>query len=151
MIDFLQTANLLRGLIAHADALVAVLDQETQALIEGDLSAMAAAAAAKDALSQKLDSGQRELSAHLQDQSLAGAIAAAGDVARAECEPLHNLLKARLADCRHRNAVNGKVVHRSRQSIAELARILSGTDADPIYTANGKKRSVHDGHALAHA
>lgn len=67
-----------------------------------------------------------------------------------ELEPLHTSLTGVATRCRHHNAVNGKVVHRSRQSVAELARILSGTDADSIYTARGTQRQFGEGHAITH-
>jgi flagellar biosynthesis/type III secretory pathway chaperone len=69
---------------------------------------------------------------------------------RGEFEPLHTSLMRLATQCRHHNAVNGKVVHRSRQSVAELARILSGTDADSIYTAQGTQRQFGEGHAITH-
>jgi len=40
---------------------------------------------------------------------------------RDKVEPLHTLLTTLAWECRHYNAVNGKVIHRSRQSVAELA------------------------------
>jgi len=69
---------------------------------------------------------------------------------RGQLEPLHTSLTRVATQCRHHNAVNGKVVHRSRQSVAELARILSGTDADSIYTARGTQRQFGEGHAITH-
>jgi flagellar biosynthesis/type III secretory pathway chaperone len=56
-------------------------------------------------------------------------------------EAPHTLLTTLARECRHYNAVNGKVIDRSRQSVAELARTLSGTNADSTYTARGIQRA----------
>jgi len=65
-------------------------------------------------------------------------------------EAPHTLLTTLAWECRHYNAVNGKVIDRSRQSVAELARTLSGTNADSTYTARGIQRAYSNGLPITH-
>ncbi len=143
--------SLIERLIGHATDLQGALESESDALAAADFQRIADAASHKDSITRALEHTQRSLEASLSGRSLRDTIAAASPSVHAELEPLHTLLKDRLDQCRHRNAVNGKVVHRSRQSIAELSRILTGTHAAPTYTATGRQHSSHDGHPLAHA
>jgi flagellar biosynthesis/type III secretory pathway chaperone len=142
-------AEFLEALIAQSDTLLNSLTREYEALAVGDAETIATAAADKDRLGRTLEELQRELARLLDGRSLRRAIAEAPESERTELELRHTLLKTQLTECRHRNAVNGKVVHRSRQSVAELIRILSGSDANAIYTASGRKRSGQDGQPLA--
>jgi len=69
---------------------------------------------------------------------------------RDKLESLHTLLMTLAWEWRHYNAVNGKVIDRSRQSVAELARTLSGTNADSTYTARGIQRAYSNGVPITH-
>ena len=69
---------------------------------------------------------------------------------RDKLESLHTLLMTLAWEWRHYNAVNGTVIHRSRQSVAELARILSGTNVDSTYTARGTQRPYSGGLPITH-
>lgn len=142
---------LIERLIGDANELVVALQSESDALTAADFQLIAAATTHKDNVTRALEHSQRSIETALCGRSLRDTIATASTSVQAELEPLHTLLKARLEECRHRNAVNGKVVHRSRQSIAELSRILTGTHAAPTYSAAGRQHSSHDGHPLAHA
>lgn len=146
-----ELGALIERLIGHAGDLQNALQSETDALAAADFQLIADAAAHKDGITRALEHTQRALEVALRGRTLRDTIATASPAVQAELEPLHTLLKDRLEQCRHRNAVNGKVVHRSRQSIAELSRILTGTHAAPTYTANGRQQSSHDGQPLAHA
>ena len=137
-----QTLQLLIDQFAH---LRDVLSNEADALERRDADALLAAAGAKQDCAIAINRLEDRLSAALQGISLRDLLKNASPAERQNLEPLHTSLTTLAWECRHYNAVNGKVIHRSRQSVAELARILSGTDADSTYTARGTTRAFGDG------
>ena len=143
--------TLLDALTAHCEALAQSLAAESDALVAHDLVALGACAAEKDRIARLIRASEKPLDGLLAGQTVTQFIAQLGTDARSALEARHARFKALAEMCRHQNAVNGKVIHRSRQSVAELARILSGQDADPIYTARGTTRPTTDGHSLAQA
>ena len=129
------------------DALVLLVDQfarlrdilsnESDALVRRDADGLLAAACDKQDCADAITRLENRLSAALNGITLRDVLKHAPAAERAKLEPLHTSLTTLAWECRHYNAVNGKVIHRSRQSVAELARILSGTDADSTYTSRG--------------
>jgi flagellar biosynthesis/type III secretory pathway chaperone len=132
-------------------ALKTLLDEEAGALAERALERIADITARKEALARDLEGDQRELAGLLAGRTVREFTRTVGHDAGNRLDALHESVRGLADACRHQNAVNGKIIHRSRQSCAELARILSGTDADPLYTAHGRARRAGDGHALASA
>ena len=128
-----------------------ILSNESDALVRRDADALLAAAGAKHDCAVAIGRLEDRLSAAVAGASLRDVLKQAPAAERAELEPLHTSLTTLAWACRHYNAVNGKVIHRSRQSVAELARILSGTDADSTYTARGTTRAFGDGMPITQA
>jgi len=139
----------LEVLIAHCEALERCLARETEALPSRDLMQLGACAEEKEHIARMVRAAEKPLDALLAGRTVREFIAEVGGASQSALETRHARLKALAENCRHQNAVNGKVIHRTRQSLAELARILSGHDADPIYTARGTTRPTSDGHSLA--
>ena len=139
----------LDALIQHCEALAQCLASESDALIQRDLMQLGACAETKERIARMIRASEKPLDVLLEGHSVTEFIAQLGTGAQSALEARHARLKALAETCRHQNAVNGKVIHRTRQSLAELARILSGHDADPIYTARGTTRPTTDGHSLA--
>jgi flagellar biosynthesis/type III secretory pathway chaperone len=131
----------LEQLIDQFSLLKQILAGESDALDKRDPDALLAAAGAKHACAVQIGLLEEQLNRDLDGAPLRGLLTRLDLRERAIFEPLHTSLTTLAWECRHYNAVNGKVIHRSRQSVAELARILSGTDADSIYTARGTKRA----------
>ena len=144
-------ARLLDALTQHCESLARCLAAESDALGTRDLMQLGACAEEKERIARMVRASEKPLDELLAGRSVSEFIACLGSSAQAELEARHARLKTLADGCRHQNAVNGKVIHRTRQSLAELARILSGQDADPIYTARGTKRQTSDGHSLAQA
>jgi flagellar biosynthesis/type III secretory pathway chaperone len=128
-----------------------VLSSESDALEHRDPDALLSAASAKQDCATAINGLETRLSVALNGISLRDLLKHASPAERENLEPLHTSLTTLAWECRHYNAVNGKVIHRSRQSVAELARILSGADADSTYTARGTTRAFGDGMPITHA
>ena len=132
----------LEQLVDQFSALKQILADESDALHRRDPDALLSAAGAKHACAVQIGQLEEQLARELAGSPLRDMLVHFESHEREILEPLHTLLTTLAWECRHYNAVNGKVIHRSRQSVAELARILSGTDADSIYTARGTQRPV---------
>jgi flagella synthesis protein FlgN len=130
----------LEQLIEQFSLLKTILADESDALERRDPDALLTAAGTKHACAVQIGQLEAELDRSLDGTPLRSLLTLIGREERGKLEPLHTLLTTLAWECRHYNAVNGKVIHRSRQSVAELARILSGTDADSTYTARGTQR-----------
>jgi len=143
----------LEALIQQFTLLKQTLADESDALDRRDPDALLAAAGAKHACAVQIGQLEDQLARELGGTRLRELIPRLGANERDIVEPLHTSLTTLAWQCRHYNAVNGKVIHRSRQSVAELARILSGTDADSTYTARGTTRgygtSFSDGQSIS--
>ena len=130
----------LERLIEQFSRLKQILADESDALDRRDPDALLNAAGAKHACAVQIGQLEEQLNRDLDGAPLRDLLKGFDAYQRRIFEPLHTSLTTLAWECRHYNAVNGKVIHRSRQSVAELARILSGTDADSTYTARGTKR-----------
>ena len=140
MIDDLK--HTLELLIEQFVRLKTILGDESDALERRDPDALLTAAGDKHGCAVQIGQLEAQLSHALNGTSLREMLKRASPADRERYEPLHTSLTTLAWECRHYNAVNGKVIHRSRQSVAELARILSGSDGDSIYTARGTTRSA---------
>ncbi len=141
----------LEQLIEQFALLKQVLADESDALERRDPDALLRAAGTKHECAVQIGRLEDQMSRSLNGKSLRSALAHLDQAERDKLEPLHTSLTTLAWACRHYNAVNGKVIHRSRQSVAELARILSGTNADSTYTARGTQRAYSDGLPITHA
>ncbi len=135
----------LEHLIEQFTALKTILGDESDALERRDPDGLLAAAGRKHDCAVRIARLEDDLRDALGGVSLHETLQRASAAQRAMYEPLHTSLTTLAWECRHYNAVNGKVIHRSRQSVAELARILSGSDGESIYTARGTRLHHGDG------
>jgi flagellar biosynthesis/type III secretory pathway chaperone len=113
------------------------LEDERAALIARDLDHITSAADRKNALAAELKRLQAELSARGRDLD--------------KTDLLHNSVRSLLAECHEQNLVNGRIVRRSQQSVRELARILTGHEAEPLYDARGIERALPTGTSITEA
>lgn len=126
-------------------ALIALLNDERDALIHHDGARLEALS------SQKLDVcnhiSQRLAAAPALGQKIAQA--AAGETqADSQFDPSHILLAQLAMQARDYNLVNGKILHRSQQSVREILGIMSGQSIDGLYGQSGQqdaKGSAHSG------
>lgn len=117
-------------------ALIALLNDERDALIHHD-------GARLEALSAK----KLEVCNHINEQ-LAAAPALGQKIARAaaretqadsQFDPSHVLLAQLATQARDYNLVNGKILHRSQQSVREILGIMSGQSIDGLYGQSGQQ------------
>lgn len=67
-------------------------------------------------------------------------------------KPRWETLQSQMQNCKDSNAVNGKIIHRSRQQIDTLLGLLQGNEnSGKIYTHSGKAQSVNRNATLAKA
>ncbi len=130
----------LEALVDQFTRLKQTLADEGDALSHRDPDALLNAAGEKHACAVQIGQLEEQLARDSRGTPLRALLADCEPSEREILEPLHTSLMTLAWECRHYNAVNGKVIHRSRQSVAELARILSGTDADSTYTARGTRQ-----------
>lgn len=113
--------------------LLEVLRDERQVLVARSLSELERLTAEKARLCQQLDAAVAGLGAVSLDEQ----IEALPPSWRSRLAPRREQLRALAAEVQKCNAVNGKIVHRSQQSVRELMHLMSGTDTEPLYSAQG--------------
>ena len=70
---------------------------------------------------------------------------------RTELDRLHTSLLELADRAQEYNAVNGKIVRRSQQSVRDLIHIISGMDAEVLYGHQGQTMASAQGTAIARA
>jgi flagellar biosynthesis/type III secretory pathway chaperone len=113
--------------------LLDVLARERQALVNRALPELDGITAEKARLCSNLDAAVADLG----PIPLRRQIDAFPSSRRQTLEPMHQRLLDLAAETQKCNAVNGKIVHRSQQSVRELMHLMSGTDTDPLYSSQG--------------
>ena len=111
-------------------ALLALLDEEREAITAHDGSALDVLVADKNQLCQ-------EIAALLAE---APELTARQNVD--ELEEDHKRLLELAQTARDSNLVNGKILHRSQQSVREILSILSGKSLDGLYGQSGQQTAV---------
>ena len=135
------------NLIELCTALKDVLAKERQCLADRDLEVLAQATQAKTALCAQIDAAVASLGPAPISEQLANLDPAEADAVR----PLHSTLIALAQANRDYNAANGKIVHRSQQSVRELINMLSGSEAEVLYQQSGQTTVRSSGAAIAKA
>ena len=135
------------NLIELCTALKDVLVVERQSLADRDLEALAQATEAKTSVCKQIDAAVAGLGSMPISQQLATLDPAEADAVA----PLHSTLIALAEANRDYNAANGKIVHRSQQSVRELINMLSGSEAGLLYEQSGQTRVRSSGAAIAKA
>jgi len=113
------------------------LEAERSALIARDLDDITSSSDRKNTLAAELSRVQAEL--------------AVRNVDLTKSEAVHKSVRTLLAECHEQNLVNGRIVRRSQQSVRELARILTGHEAEPLYDARGTQRVSPQGTSITEA
>ncbi|XOV81495.1 MAG: flagellar export chaperone FlgN [bacterium] len=124
--------SVLEGLF---QALLSVLHAERDALIQHDGARLDELSPEKLNLCNRIS---QQLSAA---PSLAEKITQAATDTRAQTqlEPVHISLARLAKQARDYNLVNGKILHRSQQSIREILGIMSGQSIDGLYGQSGQQ------------
>ena len=131
--------------------LAELLKTEKDALVDRDLEALAQLTDKKQHLCTQIERQLREMG----PEPLSQRIAALPEAERSRLDPLHKTLVERARQTQDFNAVNGKIVRRSQQSVRELLNLMSGTDSGPLYGQQGhtlsSSESSAQGTAIARA
>jgi flagellar biosynthesis/type III secretory pathway chaperone len=151
-----NSSEALKSYTQHVEELSArlleVLHGEKVALVQRSLTELDAITAEKAELCVAIDSAL----ASLGSTPLRGQIAALPEPDRVALEPAHARLVDLAGKTQECNAVNGKIVRRSQQSVRELMHLMSGKDTDALYseqgyTAQGQPQARSQGTAIARA
>lgn len=137
----------IRILTALTERLTELLAAERNALSERDLTSLADITENKVIVCKQIEAATHILG----PESLSSQIANFDDTERATLEPLHKRLVSACEKSREYNAVNGKIVHRSQQSVRELIKLMSGTETELLYEESGQTRAKAQGTAIAKA
>lgn len=138
----------------HFNALLECLEQERAALVAHDGNALDICVAHKQALCERIAKTLENapaLAAAL--QRAAASQANADPQSSSELDEDHKSLLELAITARDSNLVNGKILHRSQQSVREILGILSGKSLDGLYGQTGQQNaaSASAGHAIARA
>jgi flagellar biosynthesis/type III secretory pathway chaperone len=134
-------------LIELSEDLQAVLEQERSSLAERDLDALALATQRKTDLCGRIDAAVTALG----PTPISEQLATLDKAQERRLQPLHTALVALAEANRNYNATNGKILHRSQQSVRELINMLSGTNSDVLYEQSGQTAARATGTAIAKA
>lgn len=137
----------LEGLIEQFAHLHDHLLSERAALRADDRELLAQAVAAK----QQTLSCIHEATKGLGPQSLTDQIAAAPGAWREKLATRHSLLRQQATNAKEYNAVNGKIIARSQQSLQALLQVISPGADELIYGEHGETSRVTGGSRFAKA
>jgi flagellar biosynthesis/type III secretory pathway chaperone len=137
----------LTELVELSQALCEILLAERAALTERSPQALAEALDRKAELCRRIERSGRALGT----EALTAQIASRSGREREVLEPLHKSLLIAAETAREYNAVNGKIVKRSQQSVRELIHLISGMDAELLYGEQGQTLATAQGTAIARA
>lgn len=137
----------LTGLVSSTSSLCGLLLQEREALISRDHQRL------QQILDQKRDicASIDQFSQALGPVPLTEQLESCSGEQRAELDRLHTSLLEQADLAQEYNAVNGKIVHRSQQSVRDLIHIISGMDAELLYGHQGQTMASAQGTAIARA
>ena len=124
------------------------LEAERGALRKRVLDALHDATEAKARTCANIEAALGEVGAPLSDL-----IAGVDDASRPRLDALHRTLKELAREAKDSNTVNGRIIHRSQQSVRELIGILGDNHQDELYGEHGVFRSSPSsrGFAIAQA
>lgn len=142
-----QQKAALSELTTLSDDLCALLLQEREALVSSNRDGLKAIVDAKRAKCAEIE----RCTAALGTVPLREQIAQAEPGVVSELERLHKILLTRADQAQEYNAVNGKIVHRTQQSVRDLIHLISGKDADLLYSQQGQTMATAKGTAIARA
>jgi len=134
-------------LIEVSTQLVELLKVEKDALVDQDLEALAQLTENKQQLCAQVEQQLQAVGPEPMSQRIAGR----PEAERKRLYPLHKTLIELARQIQDYNAVNGKIVRRSQQSVRELLNLMSGTDNGPLYGQQGHALGSAQGTAIARA
>ena len=118
--------------------LIALLDTEREALINHDADALQSCVGKKNELCQQIAASLASPTGMTLARAIAGQSPEKPDTDHKSLATLVNLASS----ARDSNLVNGKILHRSQQSIREILTILSGKTLDGLYGHTGQQNSA---------
>ncbi|MEM1433103.1 MAG: flagellar protein FlgN [Pseudomonadota bacterium] len=127
--------------------LLPLLQAERAALVDNDLEQLTRHVELKRNLLMAIHGASQQLD----PDSVRDRIAAAPEPEQSQLAAAHSSLKALAAEVREYNRVNGKIVARSQQSVAELLQLTFDDRSEKIYGENGESRSLAAGASVAQA
>lgn len=141
--------ELAASLEADFRALIALLDTEREALIKHDADALQNCVGPKNEVCQRIAASLASPEGKTLAQAIAGQPPEELDTDHKSLVTLVNLARS----ARDANLVNGKILHRSQQSLREILTILSGKTLDGLYGHTGQQNAAAQsgGHAIAEA
>jgi flagellar biosynthesis/type III secretory pathway chaperone len=142
-----QFSTLLDAEIACLQSLLAALEQERQALKDGDLDSIEQATAAKHRAlgNQQAATLARQDFATLcgiagDTRSLRQQIATSGE--HLALNPLQDALHQLAARCHDLNRANGRLIHQKQENTRTALGILRQTEANPTYSSHGDTPAI---------
>ena len=144
--NFPNLADTLRMLQGLQESLIGTLEQEREALRNRSFELLGKATEQKLAVCQQIEASLQALPAPVADL-----IDGAPEDSQPELELHHTRLCELAREAKDLNAVNGKIISRSQQSVRELIGALNGHDAHALYGAQGTSARGHaaNGPAIA--
>ena len=129
--------------------LIALLENEREALINHEADALHRGVTEKNELCQQVAASLASPAGMMLAQAISGQAAGKPPTDHENLDVLVNLIRS----ARDANLVNGKILHRSQQSIREILTILSGKTLDGLYGHTGQQNSASPtgGNAIAQA
>lgn len=131
-----QASELAQTISADLQLLLQVLAAERIALIHHDTEELASITAQKQTICQAI---QNTVQAHPEAQSLF------------ESDTGHKTITELALAAKESNIVNGKILHRSQQSVREILNILSGKSLEGLYGQSGQPTPESDADSRAFA
>lgn len=147
-VDVAPLETRLEALVARFQELLSCLELERSALRRRDLLNLHDATEAKARLCADIESSLGAFRDPIPD--LLDRLPASD---RKRLDKLHTTLRELAREAQDSNAVNGKIIHRSQQSVRDLIAILGDTHRDVLYGEQGVFRSnpSWQGRAIARA
>jgi len=164
--DCAELIQQLEQLSRRFSNLLQLLKQERSALMLSHLEELEQLSEQKSQLTREIQKQEAHLAAYLEPEAadplhtprpialgsrLHQWIKRQSSYDQQKLEPVHTSLGTVMEECKLHNTVNGKIVHRSQQTVSELLRILHGTAGESLYDAQGTANHSATGATLAQA
>jgi flagellar biosynthesis/type III secretory pathway chaperone len=121
--------------------LIELLTLEREALVAHDGLNLESCSAKKLLVCRQID---QQLKDSPELTQMIGLAATSDEVSSAQLDPHHILLAQLARTARDYNLVNGKILHRSQQSIREILGIMSGQSINGLYGQSGQQNAKPD-------
>lgn len=146
--DFSFVESLLSTAGELTQRLAVVLEQERDALVQRDMTALHTVIAEKDQIIGMLARVERSRDAMVEDALRQPHFSLQQ---RERLTTLQHDIRRQISACRDQNQVNGRLVQRARHSVAEILQVITGNDRAETYTANGSPDAPAGGRSIGKA